>query len=80
MPILGLPIYSFTSVRPLRNWPQLSKQVSGTAEASIYNAFLSQSFSSLLRKHIIGSHFILRIGKYLGILQIVEQTNSYAVI
>ncbi|CAD8125957.1 unnamed protein product [Paramecium sonneborni] len=80
MPFLGLPIFYFGSLRPFRNVTQIQKNIASSSEGSIYNSFLSKAYDRLLNSQPLWSHYLIRIGKYLGIMQLLEYQGGYAVI
>ncbi|CAD8127758.1 unnamed protein product [Paramecium sonneborni] len=80
MPFLGLPIFHFGSLRPFRNVTQISKQITSSSEGSIYNSYLSKAYDKLLCSEPLWSHYLIRIGKYIGIIQLLEYQGGYAVI
>ena len=43
MPYLGLPIFTCSSLRPIRNWMKLTQYQKGTSESGVYNYFLKES-------------------------------------
>ncbi|CAK84266.1 unnamed protein product (macronuclear) [Paramecium tetraurelia] len=80
MPLLGLPIFYFSSLRPFRNTIHIQKHLSNSAEGQIYNFYLSKSYNKLLGSQPLWSHYLIRIGKYLGVVQVLEYQGGYAVI
>ncbi|CAD8210057.1 unnamed protein product [Paramecium pentaurelia] len=80
MPILGLPIFYFASLRPFRNNIEISKHIHDSSEGSIYNSYLSKAYNKILGSQPLWSHYLIRIGKYLGIVQVLENQGGYAVI
>ncbi|CAD8114394.1 unnamed protein product [Paramecium primaurelia] len=80
MPFLGLPIFYFASLRPFRNTIHIHQHIENSSEGSIYNAFLSKAYNKLLCSQPLWSHYLIRIGKYLGMIQILEYQGGYAVI
>ncbi|CAD8161444.1 unnamed protein product [Paramecium octaurelia] len=80
MPFLGLPLFYFASLRPYRNTINIQKHIQNSSEGSIYNAYLSKAFNKMLSSQPLWSHYLIRIGKYLGIIQVLEYQGGYAVI
>lgn len=70
MPYLGLPVFTFASLRPHRMWPTLERKMKATSEASIYNAFLAQAMEEIKVMLVscnteleVGQYFLIRICK-----------------